>query len=478
MITPDRMASVDANAAALGIPRTQLMESSGNAVARTVRNHVDPGDRVILCCGRGNNGGDGFVAARFLSEYDTHTALVGHPDRITTEIATENWEALKAAELPRTVVDDTTAVAELPLESADCIVDAMVGTGVTGALREPAATTARAINECDTPVVAVDVPSGVDADTGEAAGEAVEADHVVTFHDMKPGLASLAARVTVADIGIPTAAERFVGPGDCPPRDRQSTSHKGDHGEVLVLGGGPYTGAPALTGQAALRAGADLVHIAAPESVASEIQGYNENLIVHPLAGKRFTPAVVDSVVDRADSVDSVVCGPGLGDHPETQTAVADFFEAFSGQGVVDADALSVVAETETDASLVCTPHQGELQAMGGTTAEKWEERATLVEAFASEVGQTLLVKGAYDVVTDGERTRINRTGTPGMTVGGTGDVLAGVVGCLLAGSEPIAAAAAGAYLTGRAGEFADDDHGNCLVATDVIERLPEAFET
>jgi len=482
MLTADRMAAVDANAAALGVPRKQLMESSGNAVARVVRDHVDPDGRVVLICGRGNNGGDAVVAARFLAAYATETVLLGKPDQIRTEIARENWAALQEAELPTTVAGDTTDIDALDLDDADLLVDAMLGTGVTGALREPEASAARAINAADTQVISVDVPSGIDADTGTAAGVAVDADHVVTFHDTKPGLADLDTELTVADIGIPAAAERFVGPGDIQqgglqPGDRDAASHKGDHGELLVIGGGPYTGAPALAARAALRTGADLVHVACPEPVAAQIQGYSPNLIVHHFGGEGFTPGVVDSLVDLAAGMDGVICGPGVGDDDATRETVATFLAAFDGRAVVDADALAVVPEVETRATLVCTPHRGELVEMGGETADDRARRAKLVGRFAEELGHTLLVKGQYDIVADDAETRINRTGNPGMTVGGTGDVLAGVVGALLTSREPRAAAACGAYLTGRAGDLAFDDTGNSLVATDVIERLPEAFE-
>ncbi|MFO7834351.1 MAG: NAD(P)H-hydrate dehydratase, partial [Halohasta sp.] len=327
-------------------------------------------------------------------------------------------------------------------------------------------------------VLAVDVPSGVDADTGDAAGVAVDADHVVTFHDTKPGLDALDTRLTVADIGIPAAAERFVGPGDLGVRDRAAESHKGDHGELLVVGGGPYAGAPALSAQAALRAGADLVHVACPASVAATVQGYSENLIVHPVEGERFGPPAVDAVVDLASGMDAVIVGPGLGSHDGTLAAVEAFLSSYAGRAVVDADALSVVPDVSTEARLVCTPHQGELVGMGGETDDDWERRAELVGEFAAEIGHTLLVKGAYDVIADSEETRISRTGNPGMTVGGTGDVLAGVVGALLVDREPRAAAAVGAYVNGRAGDLAFDEVGYGLVATDLIDSLPEAFTT
>lgn len=473
MIRSDEMAVVDANAEALGVPRKQLMESSGNAVARVVREVAPPGAAVSFVCGRGNNGGDAFVAARFLDAYDVSVRLLGRAETITTDIASENWTALQQAELDSEEVRDS---ADFDLESPEVIVDAMLGTGVTGALREPEATAAEAINAAEATVVAVDVPSGIDADTGEAAGTAVDADHVVTFHDDKPGLDSVGAAVTVADIGIPTAAERFVERGDLLRLSRNPTAHKGDFGSVLIVGGGPYTGAPALAAQSALRAGADLAFVACPSSVAREIQGYSENLILRPFEGSHLHRGHVEELREEAVGHDTVVFGPGLGSHDETLEAVASFLESFDGTAVVDADALQVVPSVETDATLICTPHQGELRKMGGKTAEDWNERAERVESFASELDHTLLLKGAYDVISDGDRTRINRTGNPGMTVGGTGDVLAGVTGALTCVLDPLSAGAVGAYTNGRAGDIVVDEQGYGLLATDLLEALPRAL--
>jgi len=473
MITSERMAVVDANAEALGVPRKQLMESSGNAVAREVREVVDPGDRVVVVAGRGNNGGDAFVAARFLDEYDVTTLLLGRADDIGTDIAGENWAALTAVGAD---VREVTDSADLDLPEADVLVDAMLGTGVTGALREPEATAANAINEADATVVAVDVPSGVDADTGESEGVAVGADRVVTFHDEKPGLAELDADVRVADIGIPDAAELFVERGDLRTLSRDPQSHKGDHGEVLVVGGGPYTGAPALSAQAALRAGADLVRVACPESVAREVQGYEESLIVRDLPGERLRAGHVDRLLDLAADHDAVVFGPGLGDAEETAAAAREFLSSFDGTCVVDADPLRQVPKVETNADLICTPHQGELLAMGGETDDDWRERTDLVAAFAADLGHTLLVKGAYDVVSDGDRTRVGRTGNPGMTVGGTGDVLAGITGALASIRDPVTAAGVAAYVNGSAGDLVVDERGYGLLATDLLDRIPAAM--
>ena len=471
MITAERMAAVDENATALGVPRKQLMESGGNAVARTVRDVAAPDDSVTLVCGRGNNGGDAFVAARFLDDYDATVHLLGRPETITTDIARENWAALEQGEYDTRVVRDSR---NLDLGDPDVAVDAMLVTGVTGALREPERSAAAAINESDATVVAVDVPSGVDADTGEAAGVAVDADHVVTFHDAKPGLDDW--DVTVADIGIPEAAELFAGPGDRRVLTRPGDAHKGDFGEVLVVGGGPYTGAPALAAQAAMRAGADLVRVACPRAVAREVQGFEAGLICRPFDGDRLTPEDLDHVRALAAAHDAVVFGPGLGDHEATLEAVRAFLADYDGRAVIDADALQVVPEVDTDATLLCTPHQGELRGMGGPSADDWRDRLDAVTDFAADIGHTLLVKGAYDVISDGTASRANRTGNPGMTVGGTGDVLAGMAGALLSTQDPADAATLAAYANGLAGDRIVDGQGYGLLASDLLPELPRAL--
>lgn len=473
MITGSEMAVVDANAAALGVSRKQLMESSGNAVAGVVRQVATPGDTVTVLAGRGNNGGDAFVAARFLDEFDVSVRLLGRAETITTDIARENWDALHTGGYDVAEVRDSTA---LELEDADVLVDAMLGTGIRGDLREPEASAARLLNEAESPVVSVDVPSGLDTETGVLAENAVETDYVVTFHAAKPGLDDLDAAVTVADIGVPAAAETFVGRGDLLRLGRDPHTHKGAHGDVLVLGGGPYTGAPALTAQALLRAGADLAKVACPDTIAREVQAFSENVIVYPLAGDRLEPGHVDAVLEYATEHDVLVVGPGLGDDERTLQAVARVLESYEGTAVVDADALQVVPAVETQADLVCTPHQGELLAMGGETSDDWRERRDLVSAFADELDQTLLVKGPHDVVADRKQSRVNRTGNPGMTVGGTGDVLAGVTAALASTHDPFDAACLGAYVTGRAGDLVAEKYGNGLLATDLLDAIPQAM--
>lgn len=470
MISSERMAVVDRNAAGLGVSQKQLMESSGNAVASTVRTVASDATSVTIVAGRGNNGGDGCVAARFLEEFDVMTVLVGRPESIQTAIARENWEVLTESEHNTSVIRDSKSFS---FDAPDVIVDALLGTGITGTPREPENSVISAINQADATVVSVDVPSGLNADTGEG-DHVVAADHVVTFHDIKPGLTSLeTSEVHVRDIGIPHAAELFVGPGDVSVLSRDSASHKGDHGRIHIIGGGPYTGAPALAGMAALRAGADLSYVSAPERVAREIQGYSPNLIVDGYDEQYLTPTVVDDLLDVVSDRDIVILGPGLGEHSETLDAVEAFLGAYAGKAVIDADALQRVSAVETTATLVCTPHQGELVEMGGETSDEWRDRMMKVESFAAELDQALLVKGAYDMISDGSETRVNRTGNPGMTVGGTGDVLAGITGALLATHPPLTAAAIGAYVNGKAGDAFYAENGYGLQASDLLDRIP-----
>jgi NAD(P)H-hydrate epimerase len=473
MITGSEMAIVDRNAAALGVSQKQLMESSGNAVARALRDVADPADTITIVAGRGNNGGDALVAARFLESFTTEVLLLGRAETIQTDIARANWDALVATDHEPTEVRDSTQIAI----EGDVIVDAMLGTGITGALREPEATAAAMMNNADGTIVSVDVPSGLDAETGELAENAVDADHVVTFHDTKPGLDSLDTDVTVADIGIPDGATQFVERGDLRRLARDPQSHKGHHGEVLVIGGGPYVGAPALAGQAALRAGADLVRVCCPTAIAHEVQGYSEDLILRPVQGREFEPGHVGPVMEFAAEHETIIVGPGLGEDEGALETVEAVLEAYDGTAVVDADALSVVPDLNTDATLLCTPHQGELVEMGGETSSDWRERRELVTEFAAELGHTLLVKGAYDVVSDGDRTRVSRTGNPGMTVGGTGDVLAGITGAFASRMSTVDAGGLAAFVNGRAGDAVYESHDGGLLASDLLGAIPSALQ-
>ncbi|MFB6161965.1 MAG: NAD(P)H-hydrate dehydratase [Halococcoides sp.] len=465
-LTGEDIAVVDANTAALGVAQRELMESSGHALARAVREAAVPDDRIAIVAGRGNNGGDALVAARFLDDLDVAVHLLGRPGSIGTDIARANWDALAGASVERQAVGDS---GDLDLGDPDLIVDAMLGTGIAGELREPVASAADAIDASDATVIAADVPSGLDAATGDCAPGTIEPDRVVTFHRPKPGLDALDAPVTVADIGVPADAERAVGPGDLQRLDRPADSHKGAGGRILVVGGGPYAGAPALAGLAALRAGADLIRVIAPESVADAIQGYAPDLIVRSLSGDRIEPAHVDRLAAAAADQDALVIGPGLGEAERSREAVRALLARWSGRAVADAEAIDAAAAADTDADLVLTPHRGEFERVAGPIeSDHADPVADAVATAARDHDATVLLKGPRDVISNGERVRVNHTGNAGMTVGGTGDVLAGTVGALLAVQPPMVAAGLGAWLVGRAGDRAAERSGRGLIASEL----------
>jgi len=272
-IYPEVMRALDANCAHFGLLPLQLMENAGAALAREVRARA-PGKSIAIVAGRGNNGGDAFVAARHLADCIVTVYLLGRSKDIATQEAKQNWQILQALNFDLIEVVDPQ---DLHLGDFDLILDAIFGTGVRGIIKGLEAGAIDAINSAGKPVISVDVPSGL------GTNKVVKPELTVTFHRPKPGLIG---EVVVADIGIPPAAEFFVGPGDLGLMGKRALeSHKGDSGRILVIGGGPYTGAPALTSMAALRAGADVVTVATPNRASSTIAGFSPNLIVRELSG-------------------------------------------------------------------------------------------------------------------------------------------------------------------------------------------------
>ena len=475
MLTSERMAAVDRNAMALGVSPEQLMENAGAALSREA-GRKDPDD-VLVLAGTGNNGGDALVAARFLErDADVTTVLLGRASNIRTDESRSNWDALEASEASLVELRDSSELEDIGF-GVDVVVDGMLGVGVTGALREPVASAVENLNASDARVVSADVPTGVNPDADEPSGEHVEADAVVAFHDTKPVHGSLGANVVVADIGIPDAAEEFVGEGDLTLLRRDPTSHKGDHGKVVVVGGGPYTGAPALSALGALRAGADLAVVVTPETAAGTVASFSPNLIVRSLEGDRLKPRHVEEVVSETEDADMTVLGPGLGADDDTLRAVRELLPHLDG-AVLDADALREIDAVRDDADVIATPHAGELARHVGDVPDGWRERRGVVRDFSRENGVVTLLKGHYDVVSDGETTRVSRTGNPGMTVGGTGDVLAGVCASLVSRLGAFEAACIGAFANGRAGDAVVEERGYGMTATDLVDALPGTLKT
>jgi len=495
-ITSEEMAALDENCKFFGLIPLQLMENAGVSIASEIKKRFAGLKlRITILAGRGNNGGDAFVAARHLDleSYDVKILLLGRSNELRTDEAKRNWRVLTECGYTTEEIADSSyvkaAAVSARLNASDLIIDAILGTGVSGKIREPERTGIDMINaakrESNAFVLAVDVPSGLDADTGEAE-RAVKADLTVTFHKAKRGLlkgiaTEYVGELVVADIGIPRGMEKLAGPGDLRlvvKSKRDPDSHKGDNGRVLIVGGGPFFGAPTLAALAALRAGVDWVTIAAPRSVSSIISSFSPNLIVLPLSSEILVEKDVPVIVEAIKRHDVIVIGMGLGREETTKRAVrAIINDAGSKKIVVDADGLyglqvqveeqMGVEKEEGEKLIIATPHAGELSKLGMDISR--------VKNIVT------LLKGPADTISipdsAGTRVKINRTGNAGMTVGGTGDVLAGLVGAFFAiSSDPFTVATAAAFVNGIAGDRAYDEKGYGLLATDVIEAIPRVI--
>ncbi len=463
----------------LAIPSLELMERAGRAVADAAQSLVAPTGRVVVVCGGGNNGGDGWVAARLLHQAgrDVRAVELVAAARLSPDAREMRERAARAG-----VRSATAGGGALEAARGDLVVDALLGTGLSRAPEGPFAEAIAAVAAArarGARVLAVDVPSGLSADTGRPLGACVQADATVTFAFQKRGLVlhpgpALAGAVTVADIGIPPeAADRVPVEAELleeaqaralvPARDPEA--HKGAAGRVLVVAGSPgKTGAAHLALTGALRGGAGLVTLAAraevlPFALAGRPEAMSLALAGDGPLGARDLPALLAA----AEGVDALVIGPGIPRGPETGALLLDLLSRARRPAVLDADALNALAGAPArlataGAPLLLTPHPGEMARLcGTTTAEVQADRLGLAAARAAEWGAAVLLKGARTVVAGpGATPAVIPTGNPGLATGGTGDVLAGLCGALLAsGLSPFDAGRAGAWIHGRAGDLA-----------------------
>lgn len=509
IFTAEEMRRLDGRAISeLGIPGATLMENAGRGAAAALVELLPTlgaprrGARVAIVCGKGGNGGDGFVTARWLRRH-------GHRPTVLLATAAEDIggdAGAKLAELRRggiepAVIADPSRLADA-LGKADVIVDALLGTGARGAPDARTAALIAAINASGRPVVALDIPSGLPADGGAPAGEAIRARATLTFAGLKRGLvmppgAAYAGTVRVVDIGVP-AAEVARGAGvflveaddiraHFPPRPRDA--HKGSYGHLLILAGSlGKTGAAALAATAALRGGAGLVTVATAASQQPIVAGLLLEAMTATLpetAARSIASAAFDEARALADARDAVALGPGLGLDADTQAFARRVIAEAARPMVVDADALTAAAGApdvwrKAPAPRVVTPHPGEMARLAGTTVDAVQrDRIGCARDFARAHGVVVALKGAVTVVAapDG-RVWLNPTGNPGLASGGTGDVLTGLTGAFLArGLDPVAACQAAVYLHGRAGDLAAASVGEeSLIARDVIAALPATF--
>ena len=490
------------------MPSLVLMDRAGGAVAAVAAAAAGSG-RAVVVAGPGNNGGDGFVAARYLADagFDVTVHLLAAPAELKGD-ASANYELFRRCD--GRVEDFQRRRFARDVAAAGVVADAMLGTGSRGGLAGDFEAAAETVNRAGAPAVAVDVPSGVDAATGAVPGTAVAADATVTFGLPKIGLLQYPAReyvgdIHVADIGFPTLVVdelAFEPTGErpgyvarvpaveevaalLPPRPRDL--HKGAAGRAYVLAGSRgLSGAAVLAAQSCLRAGAGLVEVGLPAELDVIFSAAALECLSHALPqteGGGLAAAAADAVSEKFAAADAVAVGPGLGRADDTAALLRDVMRGVEAPAVVDADGLYLMGlEALRRARLrgVLTPHPGEMARLFGVGADDIQrDRPGWARKLAEQTGMVVVLKGYLSVVAaPDEETWLNPTGNAGLASGGTGDVLTGVVLALLAGgASPAAAARAAAYVHGLAGDIAAEASGErSLVACDVLEALPAAF--
>lgn len=508
VLTSEEMRRVDARAIReLGIPGATLMENAGRGAADTIVRSLPElglparGVRVVIVCGKGGNGGDGFVVARRLKQagHRVEVFLLAPRAEVRGDAAGKLAEMEQRGVRARVVEDEAPLVRGLA--GAQLVVDAILGTGARGTPAPPIARAIELINASGKPVVALDVPSGLSADGAASEGPVVRARLTPTFAGLKRGLVAgpgvaLAGRVSVVDIGVPRAeVERgittfAIEAGDVarhfPRRPRET--HKGSYGHLLIVAGSVgKTGAAALAGQAALRAGAGLVTIATAMSAQPVVAGLLLEAMTEPLpetSARSLALTALEPIRELAGRRDALTLGPGLGLDESTQALARTLVFECERPMVVDADALTALAGhlerlRGAPAARCLTPHPGEMARMiGATVADVQRDRIATARQFATAWEAPVVLKGATSVIGLPDGTvLLNPTGNPGMATGGTGDVLSGVLGALLARCDAWTAATAAVYLHGLAGDRVAARKGEeSLVAGDLIEALPEAI--
>ncbi|MDZ7269378.1 MAG: NAD(P)H-hydrate dehydratase [candidate division KSB1 bacterium] len=501
VVSAQEMQAVDAyTIGTLGLPGRVLMENAGRATFEVIRRRWQPlaGKHAAIFCGKGNNGGDGLVVARLLGEAGVkcETFLLGEPEDLRGDAAA-NYGLLTTLGHPIQVLRTGD---RLPaLAGSDFVIDALLGTGVRGPLSGLLADTVVHLNHSGRPIVAVDLPTGMNADTGAVAGPCIRASVTVTFGARKSGLLFSPGRehtgeLVVADIGFPRRAYQqahcrtyWLDPDAMPAwlPQRSPDAFKNRVGQILVIAGSAgFGGAARLAATAALRAGAGLVVLAAPLSLLPSLESATAEVIKLPLPEQegRIAPGAFEMLRERLAWAGVVALGPGLGIAPATASLVRQILANYDKTVVLDADGLNVLADDpaalrSSRATLILTPHPGELRRLW--PAAQNEHPLVAARQAAAAFGQIVVLKGAPTVIAlPSQEVLINSTGNAGMATGGSGDVLTGVIAGLAGqGLEPERAAALGVFLHGRAGDLACARLGMwSMLAGDILAHLAPAF--
>ena len=509
VVTAQEMRQIDQQTIEqIGIPGTVLMEHAGSAVVRVLRQQFPECKNIGIIVGKGNNGGDGLVVARQLA----HTGqpiqifLVSPPESFAGDALT-NLQIAQGLDLPITSILSEEGLERLKsqLTSSDLIVDSIFGTGLRGGVHGFIGDVIECINGSGKPVIAIDLPSGLSADTGIAEGACIQANYTVTMGLPKRGNlihpgAELTGQLEVADIGFPLSVIdaqniqiNWTQPSDAVRLlpSRQTHSHKGTYGRVFVAAASTgMTGAAALTSAGALRVGAGLVTLGAPKSLNSILEVKLTEVMTLPLPETAEGSLALEAKTDIIEAIEQsksiLAIGPGLSQHPETVALVHSLIRESETPTVIDADGINALSKSrEILSSLspqtVLTPHPGEMARLIGGTVETLErDRIGIAQQFAQTHNVTLVLKGAPTVSAGGNgEVWINSTGNAGMATGGMGDVLTGLIAGLIAQKvSPFDAAVLGVYLHGLAGDIVAESTGmHGLMAGDVLSNVPKAIK-
>lgn len=507
VVTAGEMKEIDRKAMKdFCIPGLVLMENAGMAVARKVEEMLKgiANPRVVVVSGKGNNGGDGCVAARQLkkSGIETTVLLLGRKRDVKGD-ARVNLSIVSKLLPVVEVSSQELKKLKAELESCDLVVDAIVGTGANDRMKGLVASAITAVGECNKPVVCIDIPSGLDAGNGLPLGVCVRGTETVTLGLPKAGLllypgACFAGKLTVADIGLPDKLleDKNLSLHLLQNKEiasilpqRPPDAHKGSMGRVLVLAGScGHTGAAVLTSMGALRSGCGLVTLGVPRSLNTIFEIKLTEVITKPLLETEAGTLGLEAegeIIDMVKQADALAVGPGLARHPETQALVRKLMMTVEKPMVIDADALNIL---EGDISLlgrrqaptVITPHPGEMSRLLGIPASKVQaKRVSLSRETAVKQGIVVVLKGARTVIAGSDgNVFINPTGNSGMASAGMGDVLTGIIASLVSqGIECLEAAKAGVFLHGLAGDIAADVKGKeAMIAGDLLDSLSEVF--
>ncbi|MCE7739838.1 MAG: NAD(P)H-hydrate dehydratase [Candidatus Heimdallarchaeota archaeon] len=471
-----------------GVTIYEMMETAGQVIAEEIENYFNSKylKDIVFLVGFGNNGGDGLVAARYLleKEYSCKIVVVGDKTKFNSLASQENYNKLKAV-LPienwyqiREISDIERIFVEIGKENL--LIDCIFGIGIQGSLREPYYSLIDFINqEYKGGIISVDLPSGYDS----------EVDNEMFIRNPKKiiciGRNKIVAKIfsetetVVRNIGIPLKAEKYIGFGDLKwyyPR-RKSNSHKRQNGVITIIAGSmDYIGAPALAGMGAFRTGADLIFILTPSDIRNTVASYRPDFITIPASQKEIEPSDIEDLFSHPRiEGSSFIIGPGMMNSQTTRNTLLKFLEnEEKRQVVIDASALSMMDEEHLkllkNHNVVLTPHKGEFRSIFGINLTgDLESNSKIVTETAQKWNTTILLKGEIDIISNGKITKFNETGHPGMSVGGTGDVLTGIVAALLSVTEdPFLSSCLGVFISGAAGELAARSFGDGLIASDI----------